>query len=112
MLVTPTSSAERIAAIDEASRGFVYCVSSTGVTGQQGKNSSREYIQHVRSLVRRNPLLVGFGVSSPESAAEFARDSDGVIIGSALIRRLGESVEPTELVAWIKTIKATLKNGS
>lgn len=108
LLVTPTSSPDRIKAIDEASRGFVYCVSTTGVTGQAGKDSPREYIKGVRQLVRQNPLLVGFGIGTPSAAREAARESDGVIVGSALIRRLRNAIEPAELVAWVQGFKKAL----
>jgi tryptophan synthase alpha chain len=108
LLVTPTTSPDRITSIDEASRGFVYCVSTTGVTGIAGRNSPREYFGNVRRLVRRNPLLVGFGISTPEAARQLSRDADGVIIGSALIRKINESVSPDELQAWVRSIKEAL----
>ncbi len=108
LLVTPTSSPERIQAIDEASRGFVYCVSTTGVTGSPGNNSSRDYVANVRRIVRRNPLLVGFGISTPESARELAHEADGVIIGSALIRRIHESTDPEGLRMWVRQFKNAL----
>jgi len=110
LLVTPTSSSDRIRAIDDASRGFVYCVSTTGVTGSTGRNSSREYVGNVRRLVRRNPLLVGFGISTPESAREFGHDADGIIIGSALIRKMRESPNPQELRSWVRKFKDALKD--
>ncbi len=112
LLVTPTSSPERIRAIDEASRGFVYCVSTTGVTGSTGKNPSQEYVGKVRRLLRRNPLLVGFGISSPESARHLVHEADGVIIGSALIRKIGQSTGPRDLQAWVREFKNALSQES
>ncbi|RPH34661.1 tryptophan synthase subunit alpha [bacterium] len=105
LLVTPTSSPERIRAIDEAARGFVYCVSTTGVTGSAAKKSPREYIGNVHRLVRHNPLLVGFGISDPVTARELAGDADGIIIGSALIRKIKESADPAGLRAWVRQFK-------
>ena len=108
LLVTPTTSPDRISSIDEASRGFVYCVSTTGVTGAAGRNSPPGYFGNVRRLVRRNPLLVGFGISTPETARQLSRDADGIIIGSALIRKINEAVSPDELQAWVRSIKEAL----
>jgi tryptophan synthase alpha chain len=108
LLVTPTSTPERIRAIDEASRGFVYCVATTGVTGSAGKDPAREYVGNVRRLVQRNPLLVGFGISSPERACELSRDADGVIIGSALIRKIAQSVDEDGLRSWVQGYKKAL----
>lgn len=112
LLVTPTSPPERIQAIDETSRGFVYCVSTKGVTGSSLKNSSRDYVKNVRRFVRRNPLLVGFGISSPDNARELAEDADGVIIGSALIRSIGENPDADTLRAWVGKFKAALSQDS
>jgi tryptophan synthase alpha chain len=109
LLVTPTSTPERIKAIDEISRGFVYCVATTGVTGEAGKDPAKEYIGTVHGLVRRNPLLVGFGISSPERARELSRGADGVIIGSALIRKISESTDPLDLRSWVRQFKDVLR---
>jgi tryptophan synthase alpha chain len=108
LLVTPTSSAERIRAIDEASSGFVYCVATTGVTGTGGKDPSPEYVRSVRRLVQRNPLQVGFGISSPDRAKMLSRDADGVIVGSALIRKLSQTQDPRELSSWVAGFKQAL----
>jgi tryptophan synthase alpha chain len=108
LLVTPTSSPERIRAIDETSRGFVYCVATTGVTGTAGKDPAREYVGNVRRHVRRNPLLVGFGISSPERARELSRDADGVIIGSALIRKIARWAGADDMSGWVRRYKDAL----
>lgn len=87
-LVAPTSTPERMAKVGELSKGFVYCVSSTGVTGERA-----ELPQELADLVIRVkaatplPVAVGFGVSTPEQAAAVAAMADGVIVGSALVRR-------------------------
>ncbi|MGB2958086.1 MAG: tryptophan synthase subunit alpha [Bacteroidota bacterium] len=108
LLVTPTTSTDRIGAIDGASSGFLYCVSTTGVTGTAAGGSPEEYIQTVKLFAKRNPVLVGFGVSSHESAHRFARSSDGVVIGSALIKLLEEGVSDTDLEEWVAGYKASL----
>ena len=88
-LVAPTTPEARVRRVVEVCRGFVYCVSVTGVTGQK-----RPVVETVRDLVgrvrrhTRLPALVGFGVSDPASARSVASVSDGVVVGSALIRAL------------------------
>jgi len=104
LLVAPTSPPVRIKAIDEASSGFVYCVSTTGVTGSSAPPSP-VYLEGVKQHVRKNPLLVGFGISSPEDAQTYSRHADGVIVGSALIKRLEGGVPPSELAQWVRSLK-------
>ncbi len=88
-LAAPSSTPERIATIVEASRGFVYAASTMGVTGVRS-----EVDDHARDLVSRLKeagaarACVGLGVSTREQAAEVAEYSDGVIVGSALVRAL------------------------
>jgi tryptophan synthase alpha chain len=87
LFVAPTSTAERLAAVARHAGGFVYCVSLTGVTGAREGLSGRvpDLVARVRPLTDL-PLLVGFGIGSPEAAAEAARLADGAIVGSALVR--------------------------
>jgi tryptophan synthase alpha chain len=88
-LVAPTTAPERVREIARAARGFLYYVSRTGVTGAREALSAglaRE-VADVRA-VTDVPVAVGFGVSTPEQAAEVARIADGVVVGSALVDRL------------------------
>jgi tryptophan synthase alpha chain len=100
LLVAPTSTPERLVAIAARSRGFVYCVSVTGVTGER-----RELPPDLTQLVRRiqrvtdTPVAVGFGIAAPEQAAAVARIADGVVVGSALVRRIGEAPSPSAAIA-------------
>lgn len=73
LLATPTTPPARVRAIDAASSGFVYCVSTTGVTGGAVAGSALDNVRAVRAHVTRNPMLVGFGISRPEDAVTFAR---------------------------------------
>lgn len=85
-MIAPTSH-DRIATIARFAKGFVYCVSSLGVTG--ARSSIATDIGAMTSLVRKVtdvPVAVGFGISTPEQAASIARDADGIIIGSAIVR--------------------------
>jgi tryptophan synthase alpha chain len=95
-LVAPTSTPERVKLICEASSGFVYVVAATGVTGARAQLASdlREKLALVKRHAHRNgtplPVAVGFGVSTPEQVAEIrAMGADGVIVGSALVERIG-----------------------
>jgi tryptophan synthase alpha chain len=88
-LAAPGSSAERLAAISGVAGGFVYCVATYGVTGERGSlaATAEELVGALRPLTDL-PLLVGVGIGSPEQAAEACAFADGVIVGSALVRRL------------------------
>jgi len=85
-LVAPTSSAERIKFNSTISKGFVYCVSVSGVTGM--RSSLSEHALHLVdkiSQVSSTPAALGFGISTPEQVKEAAEIADGVIVGSRII---------------------------
>ena len=90
-LAAPGTESLRLERVAEASTGFVYCVSTYGVTGARESLSadSSGLVAAVRPLTD-TPLLVGVGISTPEHASQAARFADGVIVGSALVRRLLE----------------------
>jgi tryptophan synthase alpha chain len=90
LLVTPTTSDERIKLIDEKSSGFVYCVSVSGTTGlhHQDKRAGIEFIKRAQSSISKNKTLVGFGISNGDDAKAFTHYCDGVIVGSAVIKSL------------------------
>lgn len=89
-LIAPTTPLERAREIASATRGFIYYVSLRGVTGARSAVSSDLYghLQQVRKKTGK-PVLVGFGVSTPQQAKQIAGLSDGVIVGSALVERMG-----------------------
>lgn len=90
LMIAPTSTPERVVQIASRSRGFVYCVSVTGVTGERTTLPSD--LEPLVSRIRRvssTPVAVGFGISTPEQATRVARIADGVIVGSALVSRIG-----------------------
>jgi tryptophan synthase alpha chain len=88
-LVAPTTSLARMAAICRGARGFIYYVSREGVTGEQNELAAGIGPQ-VAALRRVTdlPIAVGFGISTPQQAAEVARDADAVVVGSAIVRRI------------------------
>ena len=86
-LATPTTDAARLPAVVSGSSGFVYYVSMTGVTGGALDSGGpvAEQVARVREASGL-PVVVGFGVKTPERAAEIARDADGVVVGSAIVK--------------------------
>jgi len=105
-LASPTSPDERLQRVCAVSRGFVYAVSRTGVTGEQKALSSdaAPLVARVKSLTRE-PVVVGFGIASPEHVAAAAAVADGAVVGSALVRYLEEHPEGDleERVRWLKS---------
>jgi tryptophan synthase alpha chain len=102
LLAAPTSTDARLARIAAAASGFIYCVSTTGVTG--ARTSLRTDLPDFIARIRRHtalPLAVGFGVSTPEQADEVAGYADGVIIGSALVEVVARSKRFDEALAEI-----------
>lgn len=108
LLVTPTTPHARLGEIDSLASGFVYCVSMTGVTGGQVGGGVSAYLRGVRERVTRNPILVGFGISTPDQAAAMGAEADGVIIGSALIRQLEKPGAVEALSGWARTFREAL----
>jgi tryptophan synthase alpha chain len=111
-LAAPTTSDERLRDIDAASEGFVYCVSITGVTGKENgiPDDVKAYLQRCRNNITRNPILAGFGISSGNDARYISSYADGVIVGSALIKRIGGNSKNDYLPA-IRSFTAELREG-
>jgi tryptophan synthase alpha chain len=91
-LLAPTSTSERIKKVAKVSRGFIYYVSVTGITGSRLllDGSIETLISEIRKYTDK-PIAVGFGVSTPEEASAVSKVSDGVIVGSAIVKRIYES---------------------
>lgn len=101
LLIAPTSSTERMEAIAQASQGFIYLVSVTGVTGMRSQIESRvsDLITQIRSITDK-PIGVGFGISQPEQAQQVRGwGADAVIVGSAIVKRLAEGTPEQGLSA-------------
>lgn len=114
-LVSPTSSAKRLRMIASKSRGFIYYVSLTGITGtrQTVSEGIREHVRRIKR-VSKKPVCVGFGVSTPRQARALSQYSDGVIIGSAIIKilekNLGNNAKAiNDAVSFVKSVIKGLK---
>jgi tryptophan synthase alpha chain len=96
-MLAPTSSPERMEIIARNAKGFIYLVSVTGVTGERKSISEGlgELIAHVREHTS-SPVCVGFGIGTPEQAKQVGALADGVIVGSACVKMIGESENPVE----------------
>ena len=90
-LAAPTTSMERVEEISRQGGGFLYYISRTGVTGSRSE-LGRDLAREVEAVRERSvlPVAVGFGISSPDQAAQVAAWADGVVVGSALVERLDE----------------------
>ena len=88
-LLAPTSTEERIKKVAQASRGFIYYVSITGITGANLSMDASigSHIAHIKENCS-TPVAVGFGISSPDEAATVSQFADGVIVGSAIVRQV------------------------
>lgn len=110
-LIAPTSK-ERIRMIAKEAKGFIYVVSSMGVTGVRSKITTDigGMVEEIRA-VTDTPCAIGFGISTPEQAAEMAGYADGVIVGSAivkLIEKYGANAKE-ELYRYVSAMKAAIK---
>lgn len=110
-LVTPTTPADRAAEIARRSTGFLYCVSVAGVTGARSELPAGlvERVAWLRTQASV-PVLVGFGVSTPEQVKALSAVADGAIVGSALVRRIDELAPsgPAALAAGVDRYVAEL----
>lgn len=110
-LVTPASE-DRIQKIASEATGFLYCVSSNGVTGVRQKYTTNfsEFFDKIYKYAKV-PCAIGFGISGPEAAKEMSQYCDGVIIGSAVVRMVeqyGPEKAPKEIGKFIKSVREAL----
>lgn len=109
LLAAPTTPDDRLRRICQASRGFVYAVGTMGVTGERSllAASAAEMGARVKAVTDR-PVLIGVGVSTPEQAVEASETADGVIVGSALVRRLLDGEGPDGARDFVASLRAAL----
>lgn len=122
LLAAPTTPSERVRRIGQATRGFLYYVSVTGITGARSELPTElaEALRRVKGLTRK-PVAVGFGISRPDQVAGLADVADGVIVGSAIVRliethtvRVGDELRPgSDLIpavgAFVRELKAATR---
>ncbi|MGH3415915.1 MAG: tryptophan synthase subunit alpha, partial [Actinocrinis sp.] len=111
-LVAQSSTEERVARTVAACRGFVYAASLMGVTGtRDAVNSEAEHLVLRTRMATGLPVCVGLGVSNAAQAAEVARFADGVIVGSAFVRRLLEAENPAAGQRAVRELAEQLAEG-
>ena len=110
-LLAPTSTGDRRKLVAKESHGFVYYVSLTGITG--AKLSNAEDIQHNIGKLRKvsaTPVAVGFGVATPEDAARVSKIADGVIVGSAIVKRIASHQKDPAMIGHVTEFVRSLKS--
>ncbi|MET8155497.1 tryptophan synthase subunit alpha [Sphaerisporangium sp. NPDC005289] len=109
LLASPATPRPRLAEIARRSRGFVYAVSVMGTTGERAAlaASAAELTERIRDLTDR-PVLLGFGISTPDQAREARRHADGVVVGAAVMRRVLDGAGPDDLRAFLATLRRAL----
>ncbi|MEV3981982.1 tryptophan synthase subunit alpha [Nonomuraea sp. NPDC049758] len=109
LLASPATPEPRLAEIARRSRGFVYAVSLMGTTGERSTlaASAAELTARLRRSTDR-PILLGFGISTPDQAREAGRHADGVVVGAAVMRRVLDGAGPDDLRAFVATLRKAL----
>ena len=112
LLVAPSSPPERVARICARGRGFVYAVARMGVTGERGALGSEAaaVVGRIRAASDL-PVCVGVGISTPAQAVEACAVADGVIVGSALVRRLLDGGGPEAAAAFVGELRQAIDKG-
>lgn len=110
-LVTPTTKRERQVQIAESSSGFLYYVSVTGITGER-RDLPPDLVDNVGWLRDRTdlPICIGFGISGPDTAAQLAPVADGLIVGSAIVRRVADAKNTDQAVASVTDFVKELRS--
>lgn len=112
MLCAPTASDERLERVVARSRGFVYAVGLLGITGERESLASTAKViaKRIKGLTDL-PVLVGVGVSTPQQAAEVCEVADGVVVGSAIVRRVLETGSPDAVSELIGEFRSAIDAG-
>lgn len=116
-LLAPTSTADRVKMVGQRTRGFIYYISLTGITGM--RDSLADGLKQKVSAIKdqtSTPVLIGFGISDPAQAGQAAKISDGVIVGSAIVRLMDECRDAdernTKVGGFVRDLKqAVLEQG-
>jgi len=109
-LIAPTTDDARIRRITDKAKGFLYYISVTGVTGTAKPNI--EDIKRDVARIRKDcdlPVAVGFGISTPDQAAEIAPHADGIVIGSAIVKLIAENAGSNDLIPRVSSFAGAIK---
>ncbi|MCK0121732.1 tryptophan synthase subunit alpha [Loktanella sp. F6476L] len=104
-LATPTTDAKRLPKVIENTSGFIYYVSMNGITGSAAAqaDSVQPEVASIKEATDL-PVVIGFGVKTPEASKTFAGLGDGVVVGSAIVERIGRGDAPADVLAFVKTL--------
>ena len=106
-LCSPTCTDTRIRKIAALSRSFIYLVSLKGVTGASMRANVGPFVRRVRKFARQ-PLCVGFGISTPADARRVAAHADGIIVGSALLKILQRGGKPRDVERFVRSLRKAI----
>lgn len=111
-LATPTTDDRRLPAVVQNTSGFVYYVSVTGITGGPAANAAEVAPEVARIRAAAGlPVVVGFGISTPEAAQAVARVADGCVVGSAIVKQIGEGRPVPEILDFVASLAAGAHRG-
>ncbi len=110
LLAAPSTPDDRLREICRRTRGFVYAVSTMGTTGERTRldPAAATLTARLRAVPGCPPVLIGFGISTPEQAAAACRAGDGVIVGAALMRRVLDGATPADLRREVAAMRAAI----
>jgi len=104
-LATPTTDEKRLPAVLKNTSGFVYYVSITGITGAAEANAADVAPEVARIKAATDlPVIVGFGIKTPEASKAIAEVADGAVVGSAIVSEIAAGKSPAEVLAFVKTL--------
>jgi len=109
-LIAPTTSGERIGRIAKKAQGFLYYISVTGVTGTAKPNAQDIHrdVANIRKVCDL-PVAVGFGISTPDQAAEIAPHADGIVVGSAVVQMIAENAGGNDLIERVSSFATAIR---
>ncbi|MDO5613419.1 MAG: tryptophan synthase subunit alpha [Paracoccus sp. (in: a-proteobacteria)] len=111
-LATPTTDDRRLPAVVRNTSGFVYYVSVTGITGGPAANAAEVAPEVARiSAASGLPVVVGFGISTPESAQAVASVADGCVVGSAIVKQIGDGKSVEQVLGFVRDLAAGAHRG-
>lgn len=104
-LATPTTDAKRLPKVLQNTSGFIYYVAIAGITGAGSANAETVGLEITRIKQSTDlPICIGFGIKTPEQAAEMAAVADGAVVGSAIVEKIGNGESAADVLAFVKTL--------